>query len=216
MYNYDYLKQKCHQKRIGIIKNLIQQYSKEGSRILSIGCGNGLIEKEFSRTVQGLDKAPIKNGLISITNGEIEKMPFPDDSFDVVFAGELLEHIYDIKQAINEVKRVLVNDGIVIFTVPNAMNFRDRVRGLFGILPRQLSGYLDENPHLYEHIRHFNKRSLKELLEGNGFECLEFSSPAININIFGKTAIDLYRPAKYIPSLGNNIVCVARLSKAGK
>lgn len=128
MYDYDYLKQKCHQKRIEIIKNFIFKYSKEDSRILSIGCGTGLIEKQLQGNIQGLDKAKIENALISVKQGEIEKMPFPDHSFDIIFIGELLEHIYDIKKAINEVKRVLVENGIVIITVPNVMNFRDRVR----------------------------------------------------------------------------------------
>ena len=213
MYNYNYLKQKCHKNRIRIIKQLILKYSNENSRILSIGCGNGIIESELPRKIQGLDKITIDNCLISITKGQIEEIPFPDNSFDVIFVGELLEHIYEIKKTFCEIKRVLVNNGIIIITVPNAMNFRDRIRSLFGILPRQLSGYLEDNPHLYEHIRHFNIKSLKKLLQNNNFKCLEFSSPAININLFGNMITDLYLFAKYVPSLGNNIICVAQLSK---
>lgn len=126
--------------------------------------------------------------------------------------GEILEHVYDTHKAFSEIQRVLKNGGLLILTVPNVMNLRDRIRALFGFLPRHLSGYLKSDPHLYEHIRHFNKNSLKQLLINNGFQILEFSSPAINVNFFTSKPVDLYKIARYMPSIGNNLVCAARLS----
>lgn len=213
MYNYEYLKQTCHQIRLSEVLRMVKKYSAPSPKILSVGCGTGIIESKFPGTVQGLDKLVPKETLIPVREGLLENIPFEHSSFDVVFLGEIIEHVNDTHQALAEVKRVLKNHGLLLITVPNVMNFRDRVRSLFGILPRHLSGYLTSDPHLFEHIRHFNKSSLKKLLENNGFEILEFSSPAININLFGSKPVDLYFIARYLPSLGNNLICAARLNQ---
>ncbi|MEX2010523.1 MAG: class I SAM-dependent methyltransferase [Parcubacteria group bacterium] len=190
---------------------MIQKYSPPSPHILSVGCGPGIIEDKFPGKVQGLDKLIPDYALIPVAQGLLEQIPFDKNTYDVVFLGEILEHVYDTHQAISEVKRVLKTEGLLVLTVPNVMNLRDRIRALFGILPRHLSGYLKSDPHLLEHIRHFNKTSLQDLLESHDFEILEFSSSAININLLGSRPFDLYWIARFVPSLGNNLICAARL-----
>lgn len=210
-YNYDYLKQRCHKNRIQIVLDMIKNINFNiQPNILSVGCGDGTIEKDFPGKVQGLDKFVHEKTYIPVKKGYLEYIPFSDKEFDIIFLGEILEHVYDTHKSILETNRVLKNGGYLILTTPNAMNFRDRIRSLFGVLPRQLTGYLDgNNAHLYEHIRHFSKNSLKSLLEKNGFKIIKFSSSAININLFGSKPIDLYKIARFIPSLGNNLICIA-------
>ena len=48
-----------------------------------------------------------------------EKLPFPDDYFDLVLSHEVLEHVQDDQQAINEILRVLKPGGRLILFVPN-------------------------------------------------------------------------------------------------
>jgi SAM-dependent methyltransferase len=48
----------------------------------------------------------------------IENMPFPDESYDFVFASHVLEHVRDDRKAIREIRRVLRPHGVAILPVP--------------------------------------------------------------------------------------------------
>ena len=52
------------------------------------------------------------------TLGEITALPFPDCSFDLVCAFDIVEHIEDDRQAFRELHRVAKDDATVIFSVP--------------------------------------------------------------------------------------------------
>jgi SAM-dependent methyltransferase len=74
-----------------------------------------------------------------------EKLPFPDSSFDVVMALDVLEHIENDLEALNELKRVVKPEGSIIVAVP-AFPF--------------LWGIQDEVAH---HFRRYTKSSLRKL-----------------------------------------------------
>ncbi|NLE43629.1 MAG: class I SAM-dependent methyltransferase [Chloroflexi bacterium] len=48
----------------------------------------------------------------------IESLPFPDESFDVVYSRHTLEHVVDLRRALSEIQRVLKPGGRFIFCVP--------------------------------------------------------------------------------------------------
>jgi SAM-dependent methyltransferase len=50
--------------------------------------------------------------------GEIGRLPFHDQTFDLVCAFDVIEHVEDDEQAFREVSRVLKDDGVLIFSVP--------------------------------------------------------------------------------------------------
>lgn len=51
-------------------------------------------------------------------NVDLLKLPFPDNSYDFVFASHVLEHIRDDEGAIAELRRILKPNGIAILPVP--------------------------------------------------------------------------------------------------
>jgi len=57
------------------------------------------------------------------TNQNLEKLTYPDASFDVVVTSDVLEHVRRDDLALQEIRRVLKNGGVFLFTVPH---FRDR------------------------------------------------------------------------------------------
>jgi SAM-dependent methyltransferase len=49
---------------------------------------------------------------------DIEEIPYPDNSFDLIFASHVLEYVKNDKKAINEIKRVLRPGGLAFLPVP--------------------------------------------------------------------------------------------------
>lgn len=61
-----------------------------------------------------------KFGLPNVIVGEIENLPYPNETFDVVFARHVLEHAEDLNKALSECWRVLKWNGYIGFGVPTA------------------------------------------------------------------------------------------------
>jgi len=61
---------------------------------------------------------------------DIEEIPYPDNSFDLVFASHVLEYVKNDKKAINEIKRVLRPGGLAFLPVPmlhdKTIDFKER------------------------------------------------------------------------------------------
>ena len=121
-----------------------------GLEVLEIGCGTGVLASqllEFGNSVTGLDisESAIAQlpkeipGVVSI----LPSIPFPDRSFDVVVATEVLEHLDDDRACVTEVVRVLRSSGRAFFAVPNNC-----------LGP-------DEEP---EHVRKYTQETLTDLL----------------------------------------------------
>jgi SAM-dependent methyltransferase len=98
----------------------------EPLRLLDLGCGTGGTMdrlKPFGRVV-GLDLEPLalsfcrERGHSALVCGSATALPFADDSFDVVLALDVLEHIPDHEAAAREVRRVLASGGHALVTVP--------------------------------------------------------------------------------------------------
>ncbi|MDP8228504.1 MAG: class I SAM-dependent methyltransferase [Candidatus Electryoneaceae bacterium] len=103
--------------------------AKLWGRLLDIGCGNGaqtaLFVPESDQTVGldifALDKAQgvISDKRFQFVCGSALTLPFQSDSFDHIMAYEVLEHLPDDRKAVAEIGRVLREDGLFIFSVPN-------------------------------------------------------------------------------------------------
>jgi SAM-dependent methyltransferase len=113
-----------------IYRDLIDSNTNSASCILDVGCGHAdFLQAIYSRTPHsyGLDpdqRALEKNSRIKhLVLGGVEKMPFPDKFFDLVFLAWVVEHLPDPVQAFREIHRVLKPGGKVIFLTPNAWNY---------------------------------------------------------------------------------------------
>jgi 2-polyprenyl-3-methyl-5-hydroxy-6-metoxy-1,4-benzoquinol methylase len=174
------------------------QLIKPCGKLLDLGCWDGYIMKQFIKSgkvkkATGLDnsKSAIemakKAGLDAVLVESVDKdLPFEKETFDCVFAGEIVEHIYDVNSFILEINRVLKKGGQLIITTPNLASFGSRLRLLFGKTPWMIENILDKDA--AGHIRYFTFDSLSAILEERGFAVKECSTNAIQVgkyNIVG-------------------------------
>lgn len=98
----------------------------ERARILEIGAGSGRQAQRMSEhgfRVEAIDLAGSRYAdqrVWSVTDYDGQRIPFPDESFDVVFSSSVLEHIPHVVEFQQEIQRVLEPDGIAVHVVPNS------------------------------------------------------------------------------------------------
>ena len=110
-----------------IILYFIKKYSRVGSKLFDFGCGSGYLVGElqhlgYDARGNDFEKEAIDYGLShGIRNLQIateEKIDYPDGTFDIVTAFDVLEHIENEKPIISELIRILKPGGRVIVTAP--------------------------------------------------------------------------------------------------
>jgi 2-polyprenyl-3-methyl-5-hydroxy-6-metoxy-1,4-benzoquinol methylase len=94
-----------------------------------------------------------------------DPLPFEDQSFDLIFAGEVIEHLVDTDAFLQELHRCLRPGGSVLITTPNLASFENRLRLVLGIYPIWLNYNLAGSGH----VRAYTPGILKKQLRDHGF-----------------------------------------------
>jgi len=114
--------------KMKFIRDYLREIPKK-SRVLDVGCGEGVLVEEFSNL--GYDIIGLDQNYSSefVLRGDIRKMPFSGKNFDLILCLDVLEYLsYENQEiAISDIRRVLKNDGVVIFSVPNLAHFSSRL-----------------------------------------------------------------------------------------
>lgn len=142
-----------------------------GRKVLDLGCRDGALTSRYAQgnEVVGVDAdrealaEAEKLGIETRWADLDEPLPFEDASFDVVVAGELLEHLRDPGRLVREVLRVLRPGGTFVASVPNAYRLKNRLRFMLGRKP-------EDDP---THLQMFSAADVQQLLAG-------FDQPALN------------------------------------
>lgn len=131
------------------VKNAIPQFH---GKVLDSGCGSMpyremILENEKVESYLGLD---IDTGLSyegvkpdALWDGM--KMPFENESFDVVISTEVLEHVPNPDAYLAEVRRVLKPGGVFFFTVPFLMSLHEVPHDYYRYTPYALEMILKRN-----------------------------------------------------------------------
>jgi SAM-dependent methyltransferase len=160
---------------------LVRRYAPlEGRQVLDAGCGLGLYSLAFQRfapRVFGVDielerARQARQRAVNAAVSPAERLPFADDTFDIVFSHEVIEHVRDDRLAVGEMVRVARPGGRVVIFCPNRWwPFEThghfwRGRYHFGNTP--LINYLPDilRDKLAPHVRAYTGRRLTALLGG--------------------------------------------------
>ena len=141
-------------------------------KLLDVGHSRGSFGDELSRKgweCIGLDLASPKNSKIRTVRCDLnEGFPIDSEAFDVVTAGEVIEHMLNEELFLQECRRVLKKDGVLVLTTPNLAFSLNRVLVLIGRTPLFVTA-----PYHY----HFHTRStLKRMVERCGFQVVRIVS----------------------------------------
>ena len=156
---------KCNKPFQGdLVSPLIIKLSKNyiGSKVLDVGAGSGALLDLLPNAV-GIDIAPKHE---RVKKGDITKIDFESETFDTVFATEVLEHLseIDFNDGVGEVFRVLKKGGNFIITVPFNENLTEN-----SILCPKCGEYF----HKWGHLQSFSVEKMKKMIESNGFEVVK-------------------------------------------
>jgi 2-polyprenyl-3-methyl-5-hydroxy-6-metoxy-1,4-benzoquinol methylase/uncharacterized protein YbaR (Trm112 family) len=109
---------------------IIKRLPKNAQLILDVGCGSGWVAKHFlaegkkvisvdisiKNSTQVLKENPHENHAAVVA--DVYHLPFKKNSFDVIIASEIMEHVYDPKLFIAKLVNVLKPGGTLIITTP--------------------------------------------------------------------------------------------------
>ncbi|MBK5276436.1 MAG: class I SAM-dependent methyltransferase [Desulfuromonadales bacterium] len=136
-------------------------------RLLEVGCGNGNMLKlmrELGWEVEGLEYDPKCKKLVEILGlrcslGDIREQQYPSESFNAIYAGNVIEHVFDPVSFVKECSRVLKTGGYFVVLTPNAASFGHMYfnRDWRGLEPPR-------------HLQLFNLRNLSKIVTDYGFE----------------------------------------------
>ncbi|HET6254270.1 MAG TPA: class I SAM-dependent methyltransferase [Puia sp.] len=148
-------------------------------RLLDFGCGRKPYENLFTVSEYvGLDLEQTghdhRNSKVDVFY-DGKHIPFPDGSFDALFCGEVLEHVFDPELVLPEMRRVLKPDATALMTVPFCWN---------------------EHEVPFDYAR-YSTFGIKYLLEQHGFEVLEVRRSGnfvqVNFQLWALYFFELFR-----------------------
>jgi 2-polyprenyl-3-methyl-5-hydroxy-6-metoxy-1,4-benzoquinol methylase len=135
-----------------------------GRRVLDLGCRDGALTQAYlaGNDVVGVDAdrealaEAAKLGIETHWADLDEPLDFSEASFDVVVAGELLEHLRDPQRLVAQIRRLVRPGGTFVASVPNAYRLKGRLLFLVGRPP-------ENDP---THLQMFSAADVHALLAG--------------------------------------------------
>lgn len=144
-----------------------------GRRLLDVGCAQGHLATEFAEAdwkVTGIepyqrDAEVARSKGLNVLDGDLSHaVANLEGSFDVVVAADVLEHMADPVEALEQIKALLSPSGRVVASIPNIAHLAVRAQLALGGFNYTERGPLDRT-----HLRFFTKRTVRELFDQAGY-----------------------------------------------
>lgn len=199
--------------------------------ILDVGCGTGYNLTLLARygQAQGLDMSAEaldfcrRRGVNDVRLHEADELPFPDASFDLVTAFDVIEHITDDRAALSEFQRVLRPGGLLLVytpALPWLYNEHDRIVHHKRRYRRvELEEKLRQAGYRIEHLSYVNflvlplvllARALAKFRSGPHHQEMELPHPVVNSLVTSLCYAEVPLVQRDLLPLGMTLVALAR------
>ncbi|TAN19854.1 MAG: methyltransferase domain-containing protein [Actinomycetota bacterium] len=157
----------------------IARLVKPGSRVLDVGCSIGTLGEYLTNEkgcqVDGVDSSAealeiARPHYRNVRLADLEQDSLTDlystRSFDFIVLADVLEHLRDPINTLNQARELLDTGGKIVVSIPNITYVGISLEMLRGNFEYRAQGLLDST-----HVRFFTERSMKQLVESLGMEC---------------------------------------------
>ena len=138
-YGEDWSTRYLHGQRVNYLAGIIGKHLKCAKTALDVGCGGGVytallaakniltvgidVSKEALQATRAWVNSEGTSESVQLINCSAEFLPFRKESFDLMVCSEVIEHLDNPRRGIEEISRVLNNEGDIILTVPNVLSY---------------------------------------------------------------------------------------------
>lgn len=152
--------------------------------VLETGCHTGdlsriLKQRKCRVTGMEINASALQEAMPYLVQGIVGNLESPsawdqlgDKKFQVILFEHVLEHLTDPWQVLSNSKKYLEKNGMVIIALPNISNAKSRFDMLFGKFEYEEIGVMDKT-----HLRFFNQKTIRELIDQTGLSVDEYASP---------------------------------------
>jgi SAM-dependent methyltransferase len=159
-------------------------------RLLDVGCGRSPVLARYVEPVDeycGCDIALPEQEMTCFKrvnlNEESIAEAFAGQQFDVIYCGEVIEHVFNPDALLEDLARLMGRDSVLVLSTPNLAYWVNRLLLLVGISPLFVENsarvklgrrfrFLGQSNETQGHIRLFTYRAMRDLLELQQFELL--------------------------------------------
>lgn len=158
----------------GILKHIPPGGS--GKTILDVGAGRGVLGAAMSELGYVVYALEVNNSIAEEARSRVYQVICADlqdlallrnvlngKKFNYIVFSDILEHLFDPLQFLRAYQEFLQPDGKILISVPNAVNWLNRLRFVFGGFNYEMTGVMDRT-----HIRFFTVRSAKKMVKASG------------------------------------------------
>jgi 2-polyprenyl-3-methyl-5-hydroxy-6-metoxy-1,4-benzoquinol methylase len=210
------------------VRTVLRLIGKTGAkRILDVGCGDGFLSEAFREMGMyaiGVDASP---GAVKVAKSRCEEayvadlghaqLPLPDACVDLIWAGEIIEHVFDTETFVEDLLRVLQPGGRMIMSTPNLASWINRISLLLGQQPfftelgvraSNWGSFLRKVGEPAGHIRNFTPSGLRHLLTSCGWTFESLHGAGL---IQGKAFRAFDQAISHVaPSLATDLIIICR------
>ena len=176
---------------------------KSPGRLLDLGCSGGLLSQRaraLGHRVLGVDvkelpeeREPLDGFIQANLDHGLPREVVEEGPFDIVMAGDLLEHVREPGLVLGDAHRILAPGGVLILSVPNFGHWYVRGRAVLGIFDYDRRGLLDQT-----HVHFFTRRSLERELRQAGFRTVRTQVTGLPFDVLARNGGKLTKLAKLV------------------
>jgi glycosyltransferase involved in cell wall biosynthesis/ubiquinone/menaquinone biosynthesis C-methylase UbiE len=182
--HYVYKKSDPYSSHAQILKWVEQERPSE---VLEVGTATGYLSSEMTKlgcAVTGIEQDPqmaeiARKHCREMFVADVEKIDYDQlGTYDAIIFGDVLEHLRNPREILEQVSKLLKPGGKVLMSLPNVANIWVRLNLLFGRFNYSRVGILDES-----HLRFFTLQTMKQLATDSGFDVISVNATPIPLPI---------------------------------